>query len=224
MSAPDRDAGFTIVEMLVSMVLFAVLGSVLLGFVLGTSDVVDDVRADSNVTGEARVAVERMARELRQAEEVRDVTIVDGQIRSFTLEIDFDGEAGSFVSPATSGSPSPSAVPANDSEVLTYSWRPDEGTLTMSDGGTTADILTGGVVSVLFDLRSSAWIHDKDHDGTTTWDEIDQPADTPGHQHLDTDELALIDLVSIEIVVEDGDTTRRFVVQADMRNRDGQDA
>jgi prepilin-type N-terminal cleavage/methylation domain-containing protein len=219
-----REEGFTIVEMLVSMALFAVLGSVLLGFALGTSGVVDDVRADSNVTGEARVAVERMARELRQAEEVRDVTIVDGQIRSFTLEIDFDGQAGSFVSPVPSGSASPSSTPAYDSEVLTYSWRPDEGTLTMSDGGTTADVLTGGVVSVLFDLRSSAWIHDKDHDGTTTWDEIDQPAGAAGHQQLDADELALIDLVSIEIVVEDGDTTRRFVVQTDMRNRDGQDA
>ena len=176
-----REEGFTIVEMLVSMALFAVLGSVLLGFALGTSGVVDDVRADSN-------------------------------------------QAGSFVSPVPSGSASPSSTPAYDSEVLTYSWRPDEGTLTMSDGGTTADVLTGGVVSVLFDLRSSAWIHDKDHDGTTTWDEIDQPAGAAGHQQLDADELALIDLVSIEIVVEDGDTTRRFVVQTDMRNRDGQDA
>ncbi len=48
------DAGFTMMEMLVAMALFAALGSVLIGFAMGSSRVADDVRESSNVVGEAR--------------------------------------------------------------------------------------------------------------------------------------------------------------------------
>lgn len=205
-----RDAGFSMVEMLVGMALFAVLGTLLLGFAIGTTGVADDVRADSNTSGEARLAVERMTRELRQASEIRSVTIdATGRVLSFTLGIDFDGEGGV------------EANAADDPEVLTYTWRPEERSLVLSGGGDSADVLAGGVVSADLRLRSSQWIHDANGDGTTTWQEIDDSSVSTSDDQLDAAELALIDLVSVELEVQDGDTTRRFVVQADMRNRDG---
>ena len=79
MTEEARDEGFTLVEMLVSMALFAVLGTVLLGFALGSSRVADDVTRAGNITGEARLAVERMTRELRQASEIYAATVTGGQ-------------------------------------------------------------------------------------------------------------------------------------------------
>lgn len=205
-----RDAGFSMVEMLVGMALFAVLGTLLLGFAIGTTGVADDVRADSNTSGEARLAVERMTRELRQASEIRSVTIdATGRVLSFTLGIDFDGQGGV------------EANAADDPEVLTYTWRPEERSLVLSGGGDSADVLAGGVVRADLRLRSSQWIHDANGDGTTTWQEIDDSSVSTSDDQLDAAELALIDLVSVDLEVQDGDTTRRFVVQADMRNRDG---
>lgn len=209
-STRPHDDGFGMVEMLVAMALFGILGTVLLGFALGTSRVTDVVRADSEVTGEARLAVERMTRELRQASELRDVTIVDRRVLSFTVGIDFDGRDGVEDVAST-----------DDHEVLTYAWDPAGRTLTLRGGNDVAEVLAGGVERVEFRLRSSQWIYDRNRDGTTEWLEIDQAAVSVTDGQLDETELALIDLIAVELEVEDSGTTRRFIVQADMRNRDG---
>ena len=84
-------------------------------------------------------------------------------------------------------------------------------------------MLAGGVVAADIRLRSSAWIHDgadgTTPDGTTTWQELDQSSIGNNNGAPDAAELPLIDLVSVELLVRDGDTERRFTVQADMRNR-----
>lgn len=207
------DGGFTLVEVLVSMALFAVLGTVLLGFALGSARVADDVQAATDVTEEARLATERMTRELRQAESLSGAVVDAGKVVAMTLEIDFDGN----------GSIDTSAV---DPEVLTYRWLPDQQRLTLTaNNGTTQPVLAGGVELVDIRLRSSQWIYDgagpTPPDGTTTWQELDASSIGNGNGQPDADELALIDLVSVELVVRDGDTSRRFTVQADMRNRGG---
>ena len=212
-AATPSDGGFTLVEVLVSMALFAVLGTVLLGFALGSARVADDVQAATDVTEEARLATERMTRELRQAESLSGAVVDAGKVVAMTLEIDFDGN----------GSIDTSAV---DPEVLTYRWLPDQQRLTLTaNNGTTRPVLAGGVERIDIRLRSSQWIYDGADgtapDGTTTWQELD--ASSIGNQNgrPDGDELPFIDLVSVELVVRDGDTSRRFTVQADMRNRGG---
>lgn len=207
-TANRRDAGFTMVEMLVAMALFAVLGTVLLGFVLGSSRVAADVTAAGNVTEEARLATERMSRELRQAEQVSGATVSDGKVVSLTLGVDFDGSG--FVE----------TDDALDPEVLTYRWDATDRTLTLTaNNAVTRPVLAGGVQAVDIRLRSSSWIHDTDGDGTTTWQEIDEAAVGNANGVPDGAELALVDLVSVELVVRDGDAVRRFTVQADLRNR-----
>lgn len=205
------DEGFTMIEMLVAMALFAVLGTVLLGFALGSSRVADDVRRAGSVTGEARLAVERMSRELRQASEVfsaqvDDAPIAQRQVVSLTIGVDFNQVPGIQDDPS-------------DPERLTYAWDPVDRELTLAGGGQVAQVLAGGVVEADIRLRSSAWIHDADGDGVTTWQELDASSVGNGNGAPDGDELALVDLVSVELVVRDGDSQRRFTVQADMRNR-----
>ncbi len=201
-----RDAGFTMMEMLVAMALFAALGSVLIGFAMGSSRVADDVRESSNVVGEARLAVERMSRELRQASDLSGAQVTDGKVVSLTVGVDFDGDGTVENDPA-------------DPEELTYTWKPSTKELTLSGGGSTVQVLAGGVVAADIRLRSSAWIHDLNGDGTTTWQELDQSSIGNKNGAPDGAELALIDLVSVELLVKDGGAQRRFTVQADMRNR-----
>lgn len=208
-----RDDGFTMVEMLVAMALFAVLGTVLLSFALGSARVADGVQAATDVTEEARLATERMTRELRQAEGLSGAEVIDGRVVSMTLEVDFDG----------SGTIDTTAI---DPEVLTYRWLEDQERLTLTaNSDTTRPVLAGGVELVDIRLRSSQWIYDgadlSEPNGTTTWQELDASSIGNGNGQPDAAELPFIDLVSVELVVRDGDTSRRFTVQADMRNRGG---
>jgi len=124
--------------------------------------------------------------------------------------VDFDGDGTVEDDPA-------------DPERLTYTWDASTRELTLSGGGSTVQVLAGGVVAADIRLRSSAWIHDgadgTTPDGTTTWQELDQSSIGNNNGAPDAAELPLIDLVSVELLVRDGDTERRFTVQADMRNR-----
>lgn len=208
-----RDAGFTMVEMLVSMALFAVLGTVLLGFSLGSARVADSVQSATDVTEEARLATERMTRELRQAEGLSGAVVSNGLVVAMTIEVDFDGN----------GTIDTTAV---DPEVLTYRWLPEDRRLTLTaNNDVTRPVLAGGVERVDIRLRSSQWIYDgadsSEPDGITTWQELDASSIGNGNGVPDAGELPFIDLVSVELVVRDGDSSRRFTVQADMRNRGG---
>lgn len=209
---PWRDAGFTMVEMLVGMGLFSLLGTLLLGFALSTARVSSSVSDAADVTEESRLAIERMGREVRQARGLRGAVVTAGKVTAITLEIDFDGN-GVIDTTAT------------DPEVLTYRFDPAAKTLTLTgndlDGSAvTRPVLAGGVQDVDIRLRSSRWMYDTNNDGTTTWQEID--ASTVGDQDDTPDgpELDLIDLVSVRLTVVEGATSRTFTVQADMRNRE----
>ena len=54
-----RDAGLSLIEVLVTMGLVGLLSTLLLGFAVSTSRVTQNVRSSANVTEESRLAVER---------------------------------------------------------------------------------------------------------------------------------------------------------------------
>src|SRR6478609_8713996 len=84
---PGREHGFTLVELLVAMTLFLVLGGVVLTAVITMSKALDRERSTSDITAEARVALERMSRELRQANKLDSA-----EPTSMRVWIDFDGD------------------------------------------------------------------------------------------------------------------------------------
>ena len=212
---PPADRGFTLVELLVSMGLFAVLGSVLLGFVLSTADVTDDVSETADVTGEARLALERMNRELRQARSIEAASISDNVV-SLTFWTDFDGDDTKDTGLA-------------DPEVLTYRWDRAGGTLTLSapTAGTTVTrpVLAAKVASFDLRLRSSLWQYDGADgtapDGETTWQELDRAGPPVGDRDGVPDvELEHVDLVAVRLRLQVQGATREFVMQADLRNQE----
>lgn len=209
---PQADRGVTLIEVLVSMGLFALIGSLLLGLALSTDSVTASTRTRAGVTEETRTAMERLTRELRQSAGIDAVTLpeLDGSL-ALTFWTDFDGDG---VRDTT----------AADPEVLTYCWSPSSQQLTLgstADCDTARPVLAATVASVRLELDSSEWAYDANGDGTTTWLELDQKGVPVGNQNNRPDavELAHVDLVGVTITVRDGSGEQTYQTQIDLRNR-----
>lgn len=204
------DRGVSLVEVLVGLGLFGMLSTVLLGFAMGTSQVTEDTRQLAGVNEEARLAMERLTRELRQADEVRSFQppATAGSETAFTFWTDFNGDSSDYS--------------ASDPEVLTYRWRPDGGgQLTLTAGSNTQPVLAANVSAFEVGLNSSLWEYDANHDGTTTWRELDV-AGSPVGDNTSTPtapELSHVDQVTISMTVLDGAHAQTYRTQVDLRNQ-----
>lgn len=212
---PDAgDGGFTLVELLVAMGLFAVLSTILLGLAISSSGVADDTRQLATVGDESRLGMERMTRELRESSRIADVVLPadDGTgPTKFTLWADFNDngciDAG-----------------AADPEAVTYTWDPTTRYVTLSaviDGTAHSERLLATKVSVFrLSLKSSSWQYDADNDGTTTWQEIDASSIGDHNPRNFTDaELENIDLVGLSVTATDGSHDVDYSTDVDLRNQ-----
>lgn len=210
-----NDQGMTLIEVLVAMGLFAVLSTLLLGLAVSTNAVTQDTRARTAVTEEARTAMERMTREVRQSSGLDAVTLPTDaapDITSFTFWTDFDGDGVRDTNAA-------------DPEVLTYRWKHSTQRLSLTaqtdSGDETRPVLAANVTSFVVELRSSEWAFDTDGNGITTWQELDAKGAPVGNQNgvPDGPELTHIDLVAVTLTVQDGNGTQTYRTQIDLRNR-----
>ena len=208
-----RDAaGFTLVEVLVAMGLFGVLGTILLGTALASNTVTKETRAHTDVAEETRTAMERLVREMRQSSGLEGVHLSSGATDAtwMTFWTDFNGDKAHTSNAA-------------DPEVLTYRWDPATGRLSLtaqtSISVETRPLLAAKVKTFDLLLRSSSWEYDANGDGSTTWEELDA-SPVGNHNNLPDDpELAYVDLVELTLVVDDGDATQTYRTQVDLRNR-----
>lgn len=209
-----RDAGVSLVEVLVGMGLFGVLTTILLGISLSTSDVTEHTRRVSEVNAESQLVMERMTRELRQASRVTLLHNSTGSTDPAQLrfEVDFDGE--------------PAATePANAATVtVTYTWNRLSGDLTITEGAESGT-LAKGVTAFDVTAGSTLWQYDANGDGDTTWQELNNAGSPVGDGDnppvLDA-ELPYVDRVEISMTVKrdiDGEPfDQTYVTKVDMRN------
>jgi prepilin-type N-terminal cleavage/methylation domain-containing protein len=219
--------GYTLIEMLVSLTIFSVLGAIIMSTVLTARTATDNTRLTSDLNEEARVALNRISRELRQAVALSDVQGAGGTpvlasdptaARSFTFTADFDGDG--VIEPT-----------APDPEELTYSWNGSQLLLTAADVSgsvVTSPVLASHVTSFAIEFRSSLWQYDCDGLNGTLWTELDKfqptgcaPAsafvgDNSGT--LTAPELAHIDNLVIKLTVLQGAKRQDYRVQIDVRN------
>lgn len=242
-SAPDeiRDGGFTLIEMLVAMLLVSVLGAIFLTTVVGARDSADTTVSAQDLNEEARLALNRMARELRQATTLDEVFNPDGAsydsaaMTAITFAADFDGDGcidGEVPSPAPI--PVPTCQPYNPAnpETLTYCWQGSmsggqlylvPGTLTGStcDVNGATPILSGDVTAFKLSYRSNEYLYDANDDGITTWSELDQAGPPVGNDdgELDQPDLGNVDSVVIDMTVQGKDgRSQSYETQVDLRN------
>jgi prepilin-type N-terminal cleavage/methylation domain-containing protein len=211
--AGGGDGGFSLVEMLVAISIFAVLSTAVISGLTSTVKTVNDVRAISNLTEEARVATERMARELRQSSTIIDAHLPNGS-NDYTwvkFGVDFNGD----------GLLEANAV---DPEIVTYRYEPGTRQLTFTANDTggssvTRPILAANVTGFQLSFTSSLWEQDTNRNGVTDWTEID--ASTIGNRNgiFDSGEFDDIDSIGITLQLLEGAHTQTYTTQVDLRNQ-----
>jgi prepilin-type N-terminal cleavage/methylation domain-containing protein len=207
-------AGFTLIELAVAIMLLSLLMGIIGTTVAASKRSSDTVQQVNNLNEEARLALNRISRELRQASEVVSVAGSDGAT-GLTFGVDFNGN-GTLDSSSS------------DPEILTYSYDGTKILLSaaVAAGGTvTQPILSGEVSSFRLDYRSSLYQYDCDHNGITTWQELDAASCGPvgntvgnGNGKLDAAELPYVDSVVLSFTVLDGSRKQDYRTQIDMRN------
>lgn len=133
MRAPEHvrdDEGLTLVELLISMVIVMVLVAVTITIVQTSSTSVATTSDLANINEDARHALNRMARDMRQAKELVSAVDPDGPAFSTThvvavrLRADYDGDgclgSTSYTTPASTCN----AYNAGNPEDITYCFEP----------------------------------------------------------------------------------------------------
>jgi prepilin-type N-terminal cleavage/methylation domain-containing protein len=236
----NRDRGFTLIELLVAIVLLGILGSLFLSVVLSSSRSTENTQQQTDINEEARLAINRMSRELRQASAITAVLNPDGStfdpsaVTALTFSADFDGDGCiNGVAPTPAPTPAPTCVAANPNnpEVLTYCYdpAPNSERLVLIPGvltGTTCTqagalpILAANVTSLMFSYRSNSYLYDTSGDGITTWRELDAAEAPVGDQdeNINTGDLTNIDSVVIDVSLLEGSHRQNYRTQVDLRN------
>lgn len=239
---PESDAGFTLVEMLIAMVVvFTVLAVSMTVMVRGQA-AVTTVGDAHNLNEEARQAINRMARDLRQASSIVTAVNPDGpafnssKIVAVRINADFDGDKciGGL---AMVGTTTP-CLPYNSGnpEDITYCYDPalrqlyvidNQSTPTpapITSSSTNCDggepLLAGNVSAFSIEYRSNDYHFDLNPtDGITTWRELDSYGPPVGNQNgvLDA-ELPLIDSVVLNVTMNVNGHTQVYRTQVELRN------
>jgi prepilin-type N-terminal cleavage/methylation domain-containing protein len=225
LTARDAESGFTLVEMLVAASLFLVLNLFTMTAVLGNARVTDSARDAADINQEARLLLNRMSRELREARAVSTATNPgvfghttpyatfdpDGD-SSVTFEVDFNGN--NTIEPN-----------AADPEVITYAYDRDEEQVLLQAGGQTLSVLAAHVTAFTMRFTSRQFAYDGTVDGVkdnvVSWEELDaDPEGVRGNGNKVLDlELAYVDSVAIDITLFKGERRQTYRTQVDLRNR-----
>ncbi len=239
--AADRQGGFTLVELMVACSVAMVLIVVSLTVVVNSSQAVVTTKQLQNLNEEARQALNRMARDIRQARTVVTAVNPDGVLFSATsvvalrFQSDFDGD-GCIGGAVVAGGPA-SCLPysAANPEDLTYCFQQDvaqlfvidnqaAGVTAVTSGTTTCSggqpLLAGNVSGFKVEYRSNLYRYDLDpSDGVTTWRELDLAAPPVGNGNgvLDV-EVGNVDTVVINVTMSQGGRSQVYRTQVDLRN------
>ena len=230
--AADGTRGFTLVELLVSSMLFLMLSSMVFTAVISASRAAQGSREYNDLNEEARLLLNRMSRELREAKAVTAVANPGGAVDGtgtpkfggyyasdatgdveVTFDVDFNGNG--TIEPA-----------ADDPETLTYRYDRANRRVLLLAAGQSLPVLAAEVET--FVLRYTSRVHEADGavdgvaDGVVDWEELDADAadaDGNGNNVLDGQELSKLDSITIELTVLRGSRQQTYRTQVDLRNR-----
>lgn len=223
LSSPQaRDQGMTLIELLVAMGLFAVVGSLVLGLGISTAKVTDSASRAVDLNEESRVAMERLARDLRSASAVTKVYVQGGAFTGIQLHLAPPlAEASATASPTAS----PTGPLTADSDTLSdpaYLWKTGS-PLTLFDGsvvgGPEEPILAAKVTDFRIDLWSSTWNPlPATPSAGTSWQELGAGAIPATAQWWTPAQLAEVDRVTVSMTVAVDGRQRSYSTDVYLRN------
>ena len=221
-SERPADGGFTLVELLVAMGIFLLLMSMVMLMVTSTSRATQDTRQFTNINEQARIATERLTRELRQAKIIKSVTLPTAPSHDVTMTFGVDFNGNGQVDDVVA-----------DPEVLTYRYEANDKKLTLTANDETGHAITRPILSqqvsaFSLDFRSSLWQYDGctsssptptgTKDGITDWTELDTACGGGNANGILDTELTRIDLVAITLSVLEGAHKQTYQTQVSLRN------
>lgn len=231
------DSGFTLVEFMVAMSLFVTLMAVTMSVVVASNDAVATASQVQNLNEEARQAINRMSRDLRQANTIVTGLNPDkppataGGIVAVRFTADYNGD-GCAPSPVTATVSCPIAYNAGNPEDLTYCYDPGTRQLYVADNQATAPtspitcsggqpLLAGNVAGFTIEYNSNQYHYDlSPSNGITTWRELDAAAPPVGNNNSALDvELADIDSLVLNLTMSVDGHQQTYRTQVDLRNK-----
>ena len=235
------DEGFSLVELLVAMVVVIILLAATMSALVNSAGLVNTTSQLHNLNEEARRALNRIARDIRQATSVVMAANPDGtgfgtnKIVGLRIKADFDGD-GCIGGIAPSGTSTP-CLPYNGAnpEDVSYCFEPTTKQLYVIDNqgipvvtalnaSTTScaggrPLLAGNVSAFKVEYRSNAYRYDLDGNGVTTWTELDAAGPPVGNANGQLDnELANIDSVVLNLTMKINNHLQDYRTQVDLRN------
>jgi Tfp pilus assembly protein PilV len=164
------EAGYSIIELLVACLLFALISAGFYQVMHAQARTADTTRTMSRIADEARLGFNRMIRDVREADSIAWISSDQNQ---FTIYVNYNGDSY-YQDPN----------PVGDNEVLTYTYDPVAETVTLcaaltysSCNASNSEILMSGVEQIgtaqVFAFSSSVLDYDWDDSGDTTWQEVD---------------------------------------------------
>jgi prepilin-type N-terminal cleavage/methylation domain-containing protein len=200
MNPKPKESGFTLVELLVTMGIFALVSVGFYSLLFASQRGAGTSQDVNEISQEARLGLNRMIRDTREAGTLTDVTAT-----GYTVEIDFDGDG---------------VIEASEFEVVVFAYDAGGSRLTIGNG-TTTETLIGGVSPIsgvaMFTYDSNRLEYDANNDGKTTVAELD--AAQASGATLTTDKSAYLSNVSYAFRISKGDSVASFYSQAQLRNR-----
>jgi prepilin-type N-terminal cleavage/methylation domain-containing protein len=232
------DEGFTLVELLVAMVLMVALMTVSISVMRTVTSSVTVSQQQQGLNEEARQAINRMARDIRQANQIVTAVNPDGAAFSSSnlvavrFQSDFDGD-GCING---TGGGSCQVYNASNPEDVTYCYDPSvkqlyvidnkaAGVTPISSASTSCSggqpLLAGNVEAFKVSYRSNVYRDDLDPtDGITTWTELDEAGYPDGNANGKLDgELSNVDSVVIDMTMKLGGHQQKYRTQVDLRNQ-----
>lgn len=209
-SARD-ESGFTIIELLVTITLFAIVSVGFYQVLFSATRGSDTAQRVARISQEARQGFNRMIRDTREGR------LDSASSTSYNVQIDFDGDGDTSVATENPNG-------SGDFENLTFAYVAGDKTLTLNK-----EVLIEGVSPIgsepIFSYSSNFLEYDWNANGVTEWEELDTAADHGisgvGNDNgiMDAGELNYISSINYAFTVTAGDSSSEFYGQAQLRNR-----
>ena len=228
MRAHTEETGYSLVEVIVALFIFSIISVGFISVMMSGARSADTTRKSVRVSEEARLGLNRIVRDVREASWVAFTTNQAAAVQtSFTIKTDYNGNG------VYANSAGPNGTAESNYEVVTYAYDAATKTITVTADGFPAETLIKGVEPIgatpVFSFTSNRLELDWNGDGVTTLTEVSENACTWGGNSATLDplcnttltdkEMAYVTNFALSAKVRSEGVASEYFAEAELRNR-----